>query len=171
MKTLKLFCLIAICALSLNSSYAQAAKIDKKAAKAAEISRVITSKNYLFKANYVIPMSMSAGPLNAANYDVTLNQGKLEVYLPYFGRAYSPPRDPSKGGIQLTTTDYDYTSTVNKKGGWDIVIKPKKTTLQTITDVQIMRLTVNKDGFATMHITSINRQPITFNGYVEAIKA
>jgi hypothetical protein len=170
MKKLKVFGILAICLLSLGTSYSQAAKIDKKAAKAAEIKKAITSNSYVFKANYVIPMSMNPGALNSSNYDVTVNEGKLVVYLPYFGRAYAPPRDPSQGGIKLTTTDYDYTSVANKKGGWDIVIKPKKTTINTVGDVQVMRLNVGKDGFATLYVTSINRQPITFNGYIEEVK-
>jgi hypothetical protein len=171
MKTLRLFCIAAISALSLNLSYAQAAKIDKKAAKAAEVKRLMTSNNYVFKANYAVPMSMNPGPLNSANYDVTVNEGKLEVFLPYFGRSFAAPRDlGNDGGIKLTTTDYAYTSAVNKKGGWDVMIKPKKTTLNTNSDVQQMRLTVNADGFATMYITSMHRQPITFTGFVEEVK-
>ena len=170
MKKLKLFCLLAISALSLNSGFAQAAKIDKKAANAAVIKKAITTNSYVFKANYVIPMSLNAGPLNSANYDVTVNDGKLVVYLPYFGRAYTAPRNPNEGGIKLTTSEYDYTSVANKKGGWDIIIKPKKTTIQTVNDVQVMRLSVGKDGYATMYITSINRQPITFNGTIEEFK-
>ncbi len=171
MKNLRLFSIVAICTLSLNFSYAQAKKIDKKAAKAAEVNRIMTSNNYVFKANYVVPMSMNPGPLNSANYDVTVNEGKLDVYLPYFGRAFAAPRDPNNdGGIKLSTSDYAYTSTTNKKGGWDVVIKPKKTTLNTSSDIQQMKLTVGKDGYATMYITSLHRQPITFNGFIEEVK-
>lgn len=171
MKTLRLFCIAAISVLSLNLSYAQAAKIDKKAAKAAEVKRLMTSNNYVFKANYAIPTTMNAGPLNSANYDVILNEGKLEVFLPYFGRSFAAPRDlGNDGGIKLTTTDYAYTSVSNKKGGWDVVIKPKRTTLNTNSDVQQMKLTVGKDGYATMYITSLHRQPITFNGTIEEVK-
>jgi hypothetical protein len=166
----KLFGILAIGLLSLGTTFSQAAKIDKKAAKAAEVKTAITSNSYVFKANYVIPMTLNAGPLNSNNYDVTVNDGKLEVYLPYFGRAYTTPRNPNEGGIKLKTSDYDYTSVANKKGGWDITIKPKKTTIQTVDDVQLMKLTVGKDGYATMYITSINRQPITFNGYIEQFK-
>jgi hypothetical protein len=169
MKNFKLFGIIALCALSLNVSYAQAKKIDKKEAKIADVKRIVTSNNFVFKATYVVPMSMSPSALTS-NYDVTLNNGKLAVYLPYFGRAYAAPRDPSQGGIKLNTAEFDYTSVANKKGGWDIVIKPKRTTINTVGDVQIMRLNVGKDGYATMYVTSTNRQPITFNGYIEEVK-
>lgn len=170
MKSLKLFSIIAICALSLNTTFAQAAKIDKKAAKAADVTRAISSNNFVFKANFVIPMTLTAMPLTTGNYDLSVSKGKLDVYLPYFGRAYSAPRDPSKGGIKLSTTDYDYTSVQNKKGGWDITITPKKTTVKTVDDVQVMKLTVSKDGYASLYVNSNTRQPITFNGTIEEFK-
>jgi hypothetical protein len=169
MKNLKVFFALLICALSFNLSYAQATKADKKAAKAADIKRIITSNNYAFKANYVIPMSMSPRALTS-DYDVRVSNGKLEVYLPYFGRAYAAPRDLNDGGIKLTTTDFDYNAVATKKGGWDITIKPKRTPLNTVKDVQIMRLNVSNDGYASLQVNSTNRQPISFNGYIEEIK-
>lgn len=172
MKNLKLFSIVVICALSLNASFAQAKKIDKKAAKIEEVKRLVASNNFVFKADFVIPMSaVTPMPLNTLRYDVTLNDGKLDVFLPYFGRAYAAPRDQNgAGGIKLTTSDYDYTSVPNKKGGWDITIKPKKTTINTAGDIQLMKLTVAKDGYAWLYVTSINRQPITFNGFIEEFK-
>jgi hypothetical protein len=114
-------------------------------------------------------MSMSPRALTS-DYDVTVSDGKLVVYLPYFGQAYSAPRDLNDGGIKLTTTDFDYNAVANKKGGWDIIIKPKKTTINTVKDVQIMRLNVSNDGYASLQVNSTNRQPISFNGYIEEIK-
>jgi hypothetical protein len=169
MKNLKVLFALFICVMCFNASYAQNTKADKKAAKAANIKRLITSNNYAFKANYVIPMSMSPRYLTS-DYDVTVSDGKLDVYLPYFGRAYSAPRDVNDGGIKLSTTDYDYNAVANKKGGWDIIIKPKRTPLNTVKDVQMLRLNVSNDGFASLQVNSTNRQPISFNGYIEEIK-
>ncbi|MES2375809.1 MAG: DUF4251 domain-containing protein [Bacteroidota bacterium] len=169
MKNLKVLFALFICAVSFNLSYAQTTKAEKKAAKAADIKRIITSNNYAFKANYVIPMSMSPRALTS-DYDVRVTKGKLEVYLPYFGRAYAAPRDLNDGGIKLNTTDYDYKAVEKKNGGWDITIKPKKTTINTVGDVQIMRLNVSTDGYASLQVNSTNRQPISFNGYIEEIK-
>ncbi len=169
MKNLKVLFTLLFCALSFNLSNAQPTKADKKAAKAADIKRIITSDNYAFKANYVIPMSMSPRALTS-DYDVRVTKGKLEVYLPYFGRAYSAPRDLNDGGIKLNTTDFDYKAVERKKGGWDIIIKPKKTTINTVNDVQILRLDVSTDGYASLQVTSGSRQPISFNGYIEEIK-
>jgi hypothetical protein len=166
---LKSITLMIICLSTLSYSSAQPTKADKKAAKVADIKRIITSDNYVFKANYVIPMSMSPRALTS-DYDVRVTKGKLEVYLPYFGRAYAAPRDLNDGGIKLNTTDYDYKAVEKKKGGWGITIRPKKTTINTVGDVQILRLDVTNDGYASLQVTSGNRQPISFNGYIEEIK-
>ncbi|MCC8425909.1 DUF4251 domain-containing protein [Mucilaginibacter sp. UR6-11] len=168
MKNLKLFCILFICALGLNLSYAQATKIDKKAAKAAEVKRIITSGSYVFKANYVIPTTMTPRYLTS-DYDVTVTKDKLEVYLPYFGRAYAAPRDLNDGGIKLKTSNFSNV-TVNKKGSWEITLKPTDSNPPGVKDVQVLQLTVNPDGYASLRVTSLNKQPISYNGYIEEFK-
>ncbi len=39
----------------------------------------------------------------------------IVTYLPYFGRAYSVPVNLSQGGIQFTSTDFDYTIESKRK--------------------------------------------------------
>jgi hypothetical protein len=88
------------------------------------------------------------------------------VDVPYFGRAYTAPMDPTKGGIQFTSTKFEYKETKRKKGGWEILIKPKDT-----QDVSQMVLTVSETGFASLQVISNNRQPISFSGYVDEKKS
>ncbi|HWZ34596.1 MAG TPA: DUF4251 domain-containing protein [Mucilaginibacter sp.] len=169
MKNLKLICIVMICALSISASVAQnQTKADKKAAKAAEIKRLITSGSYVFVANYVIPNSMPSRSLTA-NYDVTVTPGKLEVWLPYFGRAYAAPFNPSEGGVKLTTADFT-NKLVSKKKNWEITLTPRNSNPPGANDVRNLVLDVSDDGYASLRVTSQNRQPISFNGYVEEIK-
>ena len=97
------------------------------------------------------------------DYDLRVSKTEITSYLPYFGRAYTPPIDPSRGGIQFTSKDFDYTATPRKKGGWDVTIKPKD-----YQDVQQMSLNISASGYATLQVTSSSRQPISFNGYIKA---
>lgn len=168
MKSLKLICIILICALGVKLSDAQPTKVNKKAAKAAEIKRLITSGSYVFVADYAIPNSMPARSLTS-NYDVTVTPGKLEIWLPYFGRAYAAPRDPSEGGIKLTTSDFT-NKVVNKKKNWEITLVPKNANTPGANDVRDLVLDISEDGYASLRVTSLNRQPISFNGYIEEIK-
>lgn len=145
-----------------NNLIAQNSKQEKKQAA---IKALIDSQNYVFKAQSVLPMS---GPTRQLNYDYDMKVSKdtINAYLPYFGRAYTAPMDPTQGGIQFISKDFEYTATPGKKQGWDIVIKPKD-----VQDVQLMSLSVSSDGYATLQVTSNSKQPISFNGVIMERKA
>ena len=145
-------------------SFAQSKTEDKKAAKLAAIKNMVESQSYVFKAQTVLPMSGPTRQLTT-DYDVKITKQSVISYLPYFGRAYSAPMDPTKGGIQFTSKDFDSTLTPGKKDGWSVLIKPKD-----FRDVQQMTLTISSTGYASLQVTSINRQPISFNGTIVAPK-
>lgn len=132
--------------------------------KATVIKNLIDSQNYVFKAQSAMPMSGRTRQLTS-DYDVKVTKIQVVSYLPYFGRTYTAPINPSDGGIQFTSKDFDYTVSPRKKGGWDIQIKPKD-----YRDVQQFSLSVSQNGYATLQVTSTNRQAISFNGYITAIK-
>ena len=144
----------------ISATYAQADKEQKKETK---IKNLIESKNYVFKAQTVFPLGGRSRILTS-DYDLRVLGDSVVAYLPYFGRAYSAPIDPSKGGIQFTSTDYDYKVQPNKKG-WNVTITPKDA-LQT----RELSLNVTKSGYATLIVNSNNRQSISFNGYIAAKK-
>ncbi len=171
MKSLAAFILIIPFLISLQtpaqaptSSSAQtppSSAADKKAARLAAIKNMVESQNYVFKAETVLPMS---GPSQqVSDYAVKITKQSVMSYLPYFGRAYSAPMDPSKGGIQFTSKDFDYTLTPGKKDGWSVLIKPKD-----YRDIQQMTMSISSTGYATVQVTSTNRQPISFNGTIAA---
>ncbi|WP_214070813.1 DUF4251 domain-containing protein [Mucilaginibacter sp. dw_454] len=169
MKNLKLFCVTLICAVGLSPAFAQKpTKAEKKAAKIAEITRLINSGSYVFKADYVIPNGIPSRNLTS-DYDVTVTPNKLEVWLPFFGRAYAPPRDPTDGGIKLTTANFT-NKVVNKKNTWEITLTPKEQNPPGVKDVRYLQLSVGSDGYASLRVTSLNKEPISFNGHVEAIE-
>lgn len=123
------------------------------------ISRAVETQNYVFKAQQVMPATGRTRQLNT-DYDMRVSKDSVSSWLPYFGRAYQAPLDPTKGGIQFTSTEFEY-STSQRNDGWEITIKPKDT-----RDVQELFLTVFKNGSATLRVSSISRQPISFGGVV-----
>jgi hypothetical protein len=152
------FSLLMIALLFYNNNLiAQDSKKDKKQAA---IKALIDSQNYVFKAQSAMPMAGSTRQLNY-DYDVKVSKDTINSYLPYFGRAYTAPMDPTQGGIHFISKDFEYNVTPGKKQGWDIVIKPKD-----VQDVQMMNLSVSSDGYATLQVTSTSKQPISFNGVI-----
>ena len=170
MKTLiRIFFLLAVVFTGLNTASGQSSKKERQAAKTAEIKKMVDAGNYVFKANYANPMRGGQRTLTS-EYDLKVSKDTIAAFLPYFGRAYVAPTDPTKGGIEFTCTNFDYTTKQAKNGNWDIVIKPKDKNLNEMTDVQSMRLSVTASGYASLSVTSSNRDAITFEGYIEKVK-
>jgi len=134
-------------------------KIDGK-----KLQDIITNKQFTFLAQTAVPSNMRSRPLSFG-YDLQLAPDSVISHLPYFGRAYSAPIDPSKGGIQFISTDFNYQIEEKDKGGWIVTIHPKD-----YSDVQQMYLHVTEHGYATLQVVSTFRQPISFHGRVKERK-
>lgn len=145
-------------------------------------SRIVSDKNYIFVANTAIPMAnndinkvlmmMPGGQggssinLSGSQYDVKVTKDSVVAYLPYYGRAFSAPMDPTQGGIKFTSKDFSYTETKNKRGAYTIQINTKDVSRENY------RFTINisTNGYASLTATSVNKQPILFNGYLDEPK-
>ena len=136
----------------------------KDSIKAAAIREMVTNQQYTFKAQTASPLAGRLRQLTT-DYDLKVSKEQIVAYLPYFGRAYSAPLDPSKGGIQFTSKDFDYKLTERKKGGWNVSIKTKD-----LAEAQQMELTIFSDGTASLQAISTNRQSISFSGYITTDK-
>jgi hypothetical protein len=153
--------------IGANISNAQT-KAEKKAAKQAEIKKLIDDQNFVFKANYALPMRGGSRALTS-DYDLVVTRDTIISFLPYFGRAYvAPPPGTTDGGIKVNTTKFSYVSTIKKNNSWIITIKPKDKNIADWRDVQTFNLSISPDGYGSLQVTSSNRDPISFNGYVEA---
>jgi hypothetical protein len=168
MKTLiKLFFAIAAILGCLNLAHAQNTKKEKQAAHAAAIKKMVDSVNFVFEANTAIPQTGGTRQLTS-EYDLRVVKDTIIAFLPYFGRAYLAPNPgETEGGIKFTSTNFIYTSKQKKNGSWDIFIKPKDNNISDWRDVQQLRLTISSDGYATLQVTSSNRDPISFYGYIK----
>jgi len=128
--------------------------------KAKAVSEMINSKSYVFKAEYALPRSGASRNLTP-DYDLTVSPDTIISDLPFFGRAYTAPIDPTKGGFKFTSTDFEYTFSERRKGGWQVSIKPNDT-----RDVQQLTLDISENGYASLRVISNSREPMAFNGYI-----
>jgi hypothetical protein len=162
MKTIVKFSGFLLLLLAVSyGSMAQNTKKERQAKKIAEIKAMVDAGNYVFKAEFANPMR--GGNINlTSEYDLVVGPDTLIAYLPSYGRAYVAPIDAMDGGIHFTSTKFTYTKQPNKKGGWDVYVKPADA-----KDVEKMYLNISDDGYASLQITSVNRDPISFQGYIE----
>ena len=124
------------------------------------VTRLVNSKNFVFVAETVTPTGGGVRSLNSY-YDLVIAGDTLVSALPYFGRAFTAPMSSSDAGINFRSTDFTYTIVEKDKGGWDIEIEPKN-----VTSARKMNLFISDNGYASLQVTSNNRQPISFSGQV-----
>lgn len=149
--------LVALAGFKIN--YGQGTNTEKSKNNA-ELQNLIDSKNYVFVAQTALPIGRRAINLTSP-YDLKVSGDTVVSDLPYFGRAFVAPMDPAEGGIHFTTANVSYSIKDRKKGGWEIAILPKDA-----KDVRQLFLTVSEDGYASLQVTSNNRQSIGYNGYI-----
>jgi len=143
---------------------AQESKADKKAVEAAVITKIVAEQNYVFTAQSVTPMGGRFRQLTT-EYTVKVSKDTVTSDLPYFGRSYTADIGSSEGGIHFTSTSFEYQITERKKGGWDVTIKFKD-----VKDAQQFNFSIFDSGSTSLQVTSTNKQPISFNGYISEKK-
>ena len=131
-------------------------------AQTKSVKAAVESKNYVFSAQTAIPLSGRARNLTT-DYDLRVSPGSVVSYLPYYGQAYQAPIGETRSPLDFSSKDFDYVITPGKKDGWTVTIKPKD-----YKEVQAMTLSISSEGYATLQVTSTNRQAISFNGVVAA---
>lgn len=127
-----------------------------------DIASIVKSRKYEFVAESANPMRGRTIFLSPG-YSFVVRPDSLLSHLPYYGRAYQATFDPSSAGIKFTSTDFEYTEKPRKKGGWDIQIRPK--------DVQQSQLylSIHDNGRASLRVISIDRQTISFQGFIRQV--
>lgn len=165
MKILRLSLIALVLMTGVLSAKAQKqTRKEKEASKAAEVKKMLDTQDFTFTAQQMNPMS--GGSVNlTSTYDVRVVKDSLISFLPYFGRAYVAPMNPTDNAMQFTSTKFSYVVTAKKNGNSDVVIKPDDN-----KDIRQLTFSISPSGYATLSVISINRQAISFYGYLEANK-
>lgn len=156
----KLLFILIVIATATNTSNAQNSKKDKQDTKKIIIKNLIDSQNFIFVPQTVSPLRGGIRELTSY-YDLEVSKDSIISYLPYFGRAYTAPLNPSEVGVNFTSTNFEYKVAPGKKGSWNISIKPKND-----VNVQELLLHIFDNSSASLNVTSHNRDPISYQGYI-----
>jgi len=131
------------------------------------VARMVGNKDFVFKASRVTAQNGFTKILTT-DYDLEVSPDTIKAWLPYYGRAYTAPKDLTGRGIQFVSTQFRYESREGKKQGWEIKITPKEQEYD--TGVNNLRLSITPSGYATLMVSSTRRQPISFYGKIEEKK-
>ena len=128
--------------------------------KGDELKELIRKQEYVFVAQNALTQRGRTVNLTS-EYDLKVGKLEVEAYLPFFGRAFTAPIDPTQGGIKFTSKNFEYKEKKGKKSGWEITIIPTD-----YKDVNSLNLSVSESGYATLSVNSNQRSNISFYGYI-----
>ena len=144
----------------------------KNAAEIVALKNSVENRDFTFNAQQVLPRDYRISQIfpnaNAQLYNlspgyiVKVNGDSLLVDLPFFGRAFQAPVDPTKGGIKFATNSYEMRQSSGRKGTLEVNIYPRNT-----NDVQQMFLSISSSGYATLNVISNQRESINFYGIIQ----
>lgn len=161
MKTIKLTTLLiaTVWTLTLFSGCGSTQSVVEKQQKTLRIKEKVQSATFTFQAVRAHPME--GQPINlTSSYDLKVSKDSIQAFLPYFGRAYVAPINPSEAGIKFTSTKFDYQMVEGKRdGSWTITIKTLDTP-RTMT----LHITVWDNGSAQLTVNNPDKQSIFFDG-------
>lgn len=143
-----------------------------------ELSQVLQSENFSFVAkranptNYAvintintIPNAPSTRILELDNgYGITFKKSEIAVVLPYFGRAYKAPMNADQASYRFVTKDFSLKKSDEKKDRVIYTIVPND-----MSNINKIYLEVYSTGSAMVSIDSNDRQPISYDGYIEKL--
>ncbi len=124
-----------------------------------ELKNLIESKDFVFIARYVNPMSGRRRDLTTG-YQLSVSKDTLISYLPYFGRGFIAPVSPADVDYDFTSTKFIYTVTP-ARNGWNISIK-----ISDQTYLRDMHFRIFENASASLNITSMDRSSISYDGYI-----
>lgn len=128
------------------------------------LKNLLMSKTFVFKAQSAWPLQGTVVQLSPG-FDMKVMDDSINTYLPYYGRSYAAGYSNNSGGISFTSSRFDYKLKEKEKGGWELVIKPADA-----KEINQLIYSISTNGYATLQVTSTNRQAISFYGMIEKIK-
>lgn len=152
--------ILIICITLLSSCKSQELS-PKDLIKSNEISEAVTVHKYIFKPTSATPASYRMIDLQPGYY-LEISGDSIIADLPYYGRSYTAPIDPTEIGIKFISTNSEY-NIKEKKDGWDVTIKPKDTN----KNLELY-LSIGKTGYSSLRVFDTNRQNISYYGNVES---
>ena len=123
----------------------------------------IENQKFKFEADYVIPMGSFQPRHLTSSYDVKITRDTVCSHLPYFGRAYEAPWNPTESPLVFNSTDFDYSIEQGKRSGsWVVNVK-----INGNRRPMMYIFTVFENGKADLTVWDASRQAISFRGEIE----
>lgn len=129
-----------------------------------DIRNAIDSGKWVFTVQQVMPLYGRARQPNGI-YTVSYNGEKLEVYLPYFGRATgSVDTYTGRGPLDFSSNKPAINKKEVKPGEWRVELQPDN------REIQTMDFSFYSNGTAHLAVRMNSRSGISYGGTVRPLK-
>lgn len=166
MKKLLIILILLIPLVSVNAQETKSRKekrAEKEMQKKEEIKKLIDDRSFVFNASHALPMGGSSINLNYY-FNVKIDGDSIQSYLPFYGVAYTAEYGSRNSPLDFGTSIEDY-SVEKDKNGYQIQFDVKNG-----NDYLNYTFRISELGFASLNVTSTNRQSISFTGKIEPVE-
>ena len=146
-------------------SLAQDAKKEKKAEQYEELLELIESEKYEFIGRKANPQRGPQIDLTTRPNFLSIQSGDATADMPFFGRAYNIGYSSNDGGIKFNGPMESYNMKKNDNK-YRVTIKFK---VKGVGDTYNCTLSISSLENATLSVTSNNRAPISYNGFIQKL--
>lgn len=161
-KAVYLWSVMLLLFLGSPSVWAQS-KQEKKEQREKDVKEWIDSKHFTIEVDRALPLRGRSVHLTSP-YSLELRGDSLFSYLPYFGRAYNVPYGGGNG-MRFEKPMTEYAVTYGKKGKTILLFNTK-----TDDDKYTFFIEIYPNGSATIQVTPVNRQSISYYGEITGPK-
>jgi hypothetical protein len=155
------FCTVPVLAQTTDR---KAEKERKRVAREDDVSVLVESKIFEFRANRAIPSGYKSVDLTTNPNFVAFSPDFIVSEMPFFGRAYSASYG-GEAGLKFEGKPEKYT-VERKKKSYEIEAKVRST-----KDFYTINLSVSFNGSSSMSVSCNNRTTISYNGEIYPSKA
>jgi len=143
-----------------SSKNQKESKKEKRTKRQNEVKQMLKDRNFVYHPTQANPMSGSTVQLDFS-FSAKVQGDTLNSYMPYYGRAYSVEYGSQKGPFDFTLPIKDYTFKKDKNG---FMVKFEVKNGQ---DNIKYNFNISENGYASLTVTSTNRQSISYYGTIE----
>lgn len=134
-------------------------KKEKSTQKALEIRQMLENKSFIFSPNSATPMSGGSIQLNYS-YKVEIDGDSIYSYLPFYGIAYRADYGATRSALDFEQRLQKYTFEKTRNNYRIFMV------ISNNHDQLTYYFNISEAGYATLNVSSIFRQPISFYGTI-----
>lgn len=157
---MKKLLILALATIAVGCGATRKVVSEADAAAAHHIDQMLAQRLYKVDFTRAYPASAPSFALNWP-YFISVIEGRVESFLPYFGRAYSLPYGGGEG-LRFDAPITSYAERMGRRGQREITF-----TARTGEDSYEFLLTVWPLGESTLSVMPRNRQSISFGGQID----